>query len=108
MTVKSITKDDKAYIGGLYASKHLTVKQLAEQYRTSTRTIGRVLEERGLATPVPRLKDEAHRVMLLLKQHNVTYPHLRDILENHAASTKPAPKNPAINALHSDLCYINR
>lgn len=53
-----------------YANKQ-PIKLLAEQFNTSTRTIGRVLEEGGLATPVPRLKGEAYQVMKFLDEQHL-------------------------------------
>lgn len=104
MTVKSLSAEYKQTICKAYTDKLMNITELAEWYSTSARTIGRVLEERGLATPVPRLKGEAHQTMLLLNKHGITYPQLSAILENHATSLKPIPKAPAVNALqHASL-----
>lgn len=89
-TVKSLGIFAKEAIVQGYKDK-ITLKRLAELHHTSPRTIGRVLEERGLLTPVPRLKGEAHNVMkglasmgvssedalsliTVLKAHNIAKP----------------------------------
>lgn len=99
MTVKHIPEHHKDLLCDAYNNKTHSLKQLAQIHKTSTRSIGRVLEERGLATPVPRLKGEAHQTMLLLKEYGITYSHLCAILKNHAISTTTPPKKPAVNAL---------
>lgn len=74
VTVKSLSEFEKNQIVAAYQAKDRTLKQLAGAFYTSPRTIGRVLEERGLATPVPRLKGEAHKVMEMLKFHGIDGP----------------------------------
>lgn len=80
MTVK-LAKHTKDNIRLVYTRKTLTIKEMTQFFGVSSRTIGRVLEEGGLATPVPRLKGEAHQVMLLLKKHNLTPVTLTALLE---------------------------
>lgn len=63
-----------------YKAKTLTLGELAKHFNTSSRTIGRVLEERGLATPVPRLKGEAYMVMKVLQERNIAPENLEAIL----------------------------
>lgn len=82
MTVKSLKHAEKDSICLAYRAKTLTIKELASYFNTSSRTIGRVLEERGLATPVPRLKGEAYQVMQLLKEHNLDIAQLKDMIEH--------------------------
>ena len=68
--VKCISEFEKDNVVASYKNKvPLTI--LAVHHNTSTRTIGRVLEERGLATPVPRLKGEAYTVMKALQQADI-------------------------------------
>lgn len=80
MTVKCLITEQKDAICRAYTHKTLSITDMAKCYKTSTRTISRVLEERGLATPVPRLKGEAYQVMQLLKQHNLDIDSLKDLL----------------------------
>jgi hypothetical protein len=72
MQVKILNDIQKDVICTLYTAKTHTIKKLATEYHTSPRTIGRVLEERGLATPVPRIKGEAYHALKLLQKHNLT------------------------------------
>jgi len=53
MTVKCITKTQKAIIAQQYCFIKVPVKSLAQDYQVSTRTIHRVLVEQGVA-PVRR------------------------------------------------------
>lgn len=71
VTVKTFDEFQKNSIVGIYGEKKYTVKAIAKMFSTSTRTIGRVLEERGLAQPVARLKGEAYTVMKALKEADI-------------------------------------
>lgn len=84
MTVKCLTESQKQIICQWYKQKLYTQTQLAKQFSTSTRTINRVLEEKGLATPVARLKGEAYQVMQVVKEFGLDAQRLR------AALTAPA------------------
>lgn len=66
ITVRCLTKAEKDLIVQQYQNK-ASLKSLAFLFEVSTRTIGRVLEERDLLTPVPRIKGEAYKMMRLLK-----------------------------------------
>lgn len=91
MTVKSLSEDDKNSIVQMYQTKKFSMAEIAEFWFTSTRTIGRVLEERGLATPVPRLKGEAHQVMLVLKEWDIEdAAGLRILLEGLTSLAAPS------------------
>ena len=87
MTVRIFGIEAKDQICLAYAHKTMNLRELAYHYNTSTRTIGRVLEERGLATPVPRLKGEAYQAMKVLKEFDLTPTELWAHLS--------APKTPA-------------
>jgi len=82
MTVKKLSHEQKDDIVRAYNLKTLKLFELAQFFGTSPRTIGRVLEERGLATPVPRLKSEAYQVMQLLKEHQLDLIGLKDRLSS--------------------------
>lgn len=81
MTVKSLSAEKKQEIVAHYKAKTMTLKQMSVIYFRSARTIGRVIEEAGLATPVPRLKGEAYRAIKLLQQHNLSVDQLEKLLE---------------------------
>ena len=83
MAVRAIKENIKDALINSYSNKELNIAQLAKQYNVSTRTVGRVIEERGLATPVPRLRGEAYQVMQLLAEFELTIDDLKDILVNH-------------------------
>ena len=96
MKVKCVPEYTKDQICLAYNNKALTLKELSDYFKTSTRTIGRVLEERGLATPVPRLKGEAYLAMQVLGEYGVTAAQLRPLLE--AVSTQ-TPLSPDVQAV---------
>ena len=87
MKVNCIKESNKDAIVELYTKKVSNITELAKAYDTSNRTIGRVLEERGIASPVPRLQGEAYLVMKLLKDYDVTIYALEAILIEHAENT---------------------
>lgn len=80
MSVKCVNPTQKQIIADWYQAKILNQKELAQRFATSERTINRILEERGLATPVARIKGEAYQVMQLLKKHGIGLPELKDVL----------------------------
>lgn len=90
ITVRCLSEAEKAAVAWYYSNYKYPIKNLAVIYKTSPRTIGRVLHEKGLATPVPRIKGEAKRVMDLLKKYGVTLEVLESALESHCQPTKPS------------------
>jgi hypothetical protein len=80
MTVKRFPEEIKDDICRAYSHKTLNLTELSKVFNTSSRTIGRILEERGLATPVPRLKGEAYTVMQILAKHNINAEQLERVL----------------------------
>lgn len=62
--------------------------QIAFHIGCSTRTVGRVLAARGVATAVPRLQDEARDVMKLLKKHDINPKELHLILQDYKSGQK--------------------
>lgn len=84
MSVKCLNKHQKKYIVYLYINKMMNIKELAETYYVSPRTINRVLVEAGVATTVARIKGEAYQVMQLLKKYGYTADSLEHLLEEMA------------------------
>jgi transposase-like protein len=81
MKVRCFTELEKDEIILDYTSKRYTVTELAEGWDVSRRTINRVLEERGVPSPVPRLQGEAHQVMQILDRHCLSADTLEERLE---------------------------
>jgi DeoR/GlpR family transcriptional regulator of sugar metabolism len=81
MTVKCLTLTEKHFIAEQYDQRKMTQKELSEAFLVSERTINRVLIEKGLATPITRIKGDAYLVMQLLKKHNLDLAKLTRILE---------------------------
>ena len=71
MTVQCLNPLEKETIIGLFTAKLYTQRELAKEYKTSERTINRVLVEAGIATTVPRIKGEAYMAIKLMKKHDV-------------------------------------
>lgn len=72
MTVKCLRDFQKDLACSWYKQKLKSQKELAEHFNTSERTINRVLIERGLATPVARIKGEAYHVMQYLQTMGIS------------------------------------
>lgn len=86
--VRCLTNAEKQDIVGSYQVHKTQIKELSKIYGVSERTIGRVLEGAGLASPVPRIQGEAYQVMQLLKQYGITTAaELRPYLEETAPQT---------------------
>jgi hypothetical protein len=71
MKVRCFTELEKDEIILDYVTKRFTVTELAEGWDVSRRTINRVLEERDVPSPVPRLQGEAYEVMQILAKRNI-------------------------------------
>jgi len=80
MSVKCLSKIEKDAIIWSYLNHKSPLVNLAATFQTSTRTIGRVLEEAGLATPVPRLKGEGYLALQACKKHGIDPKDLDNIL----------------------------
>lgn len=80
MTVKILNEAQKDTIERWYDQKILNQLELSQHFNVSERTINRVLEERGLATPVARLQGEAYKVMALLREYGLDYALLEECL----------------------------
>lgn len=89
MPVKCLSEAAKSVICDVYTNQRAKVSDLAYRWDTSPRTIRRVLEENGLASPVPRLKGDAHYVMQLLKEFGIPANKLRSVLEQHQKAYAP-------------------
>lgn len=113
ITVKSLSEHTKDDIVESYKSKH-TLASMAKMFNTSSRTIGRVLEERGLLTPVPRLQADAKAVMAIMEKrslHAVDLDQIMGLLQKNeifrmsdleAALSKPAVTPQAVQT------YLNQ
>lgn len=80
ITVKCVDDFVKDGIVAMYQTKKYTIKNIAAIHSTSTRTVGRVLEEAGIALPREGARGEAKAVMKLLAERNVTSADLTAIL----------------------------
>lgn len=79
--VQCLTKHQKDYTIHYYNKKMLNIKELAEHFKVSPRTIGRVLDEYEIARPTARAKGEAYNVMKLLEKYGLNYATLKMMLE---------------------------
>lgn len=82
MTVRCLTDLQKGAVAHRYRLRMDNQKQLALRFNCSERTINRVLVENGLATPIERIKGDAHYVMQLLKKYQIAPTELERILES--------------------------
>jgi hypothetical protein len=84
VTVKCLTEVQKDAVVAYYKANVMNLKEMALCFGTSPRTVSRVLQERGLATPVPRLKGEAYQAVQLMKKYNLTVPGLKTVLDQYS------------------------
>lgn len=84
MSVKCLTTMEKDYVVFLYQTKKMTLKHISKLMVVSPRTVQRVLIERGLATPVARVKGEAYQAIKLLHKYKVDIKDLESILNSQA------------------------
>ena len=86
-TVKCITKRQKDCIVHFYKNQQMSIKEMAQHFARSPRTIGRVLDEYEIPRPTARAKGEAYNVMKLLDKYHLNYATLKMMLERkHAHS----------------------
>lgn len=71
MTVRCLSKEQKETMIGFYTAKLYNQLELAKLFKTSERTVNRVLVEAGIATAIPRLKGEAYTAIKLMEKHQV-------------------------------------
>ena len=89
INVRCLNEHDKNAIVEVYLSHQPTLVALADAWDVSPRTIGRVLDERGIATPMPRVHAEARKVLKVLQQHNITVYELEDVLNVYRGKNQP-------------------
>ncbi len=92
MTVKCLNQYQKQCIASTYVHSNTSLSDLAFQYNTSNRTIGRVLNEFGLSGPLTRIEEDAKKVMRILKQFDVSPDTLSEVLEMRQAMLRPRTK----------------
>lgn len=93
MTVKCLPENQKALIAEWYQKKIYTQKELAKHYDVSERTIHRILEEKGLATPVARIKGEAYQLVKLVRSYGLTNADLEQLLKTVGSSVPLAQES---------------
>lgn len=93
MTVRTLTPNQKDTLVSWYSQKLYNQKQIAERFNTSERTVNRVLIERGLATPVARIKGEAHQLVKLVRSYGLTNADLEKLLQTVGSSVALAEES---------------
>ena len=83
MTVKKLNSAGKSEVLKMYFSKEYTLTEIAFMLEVSRRTVGRVIIEAGLATPVPRLQGEAYQAMKILNKYDISVSKLEDLLKGY-------------------------
>lgn len=91
MTVKSLTPAQKKNIVYQWQTKQMNMTQLAAAYNTSTRTIGRVLIEAGVATHQERYEANKQAIYELTLKHQISYNQLRLMLEKTFPTNRNKP-----------------
>lgn len=81
MTVKSFPSFIKDQVVKAYTQEKKTISWLAQFWNTSPRTIGRILEEYEIASPMARAKGEAYIALQACKKHGVDPHQLEQLLD---------------------------
>lgn len=76
MTVRCLSENQKQQICIYHEEDGLTIKEIADDYKVSSRTVSRVLDEYG---SVPK----GNRIVELLKKYNVTESELKTLLKRY-------------------------
>lgn len=76
-----LTEAQKTAIVDVYNDGKRNVKQIAAFLKVSERTIGRVLKERGIASPMAARSAEAKEVMAILNKYNIDSGDLESIFQ---------------------------
>lgn len=58
------------------------VSETARVFDTSRRTVGRILEQHGIARPLQKLRGEAYHIQDLLSKYNLSVMDVRRIIES--------------------------
>lgn len=78
-------------IGTYYRTNQLSIKELAEAFGVSTRTIGRTLQKQGIPLPGQIKNGNGQHVLNLLKEYGVSVSRLRLLLEQDKKTRKTLP-----------------
>jgi hypothetical protein len=84
MAVKKLTPAQKEAIITVYNAKTRTIKQIAEFLGVSSRTVSRVLEEKGIAGPMAVRSGQAAQLMALLHKRGINPADMEKILDTPA------------------------
>lgn len=86
MTKSKLADSDKQWLVDIYSRGNHTMKEVAEKFDVSVRTVGRILVEYGADTPVIRARSELSQIKKVLKKHNLEV-HDLDLALTGAIST---------------------
>jgi len=82
MSKRKLTDAQKDMIVLNFQHKRMTISKMAETLEVSTRTIGRVLTEAGLAGPITQVRENAAKFMKIMASYGITTDaHLTVILD---------------------------
>lgn len=79
MAVKALTEQQKDAAVLVYQSKTRTIKQIAGYLGISTRTLGRILVEKGVMPAKIKKTEQDEQLLTMLRDHNIGVKEINEI-----------------------------
>lgn len=85
MTVTVLYEWEKEEAAGLYKTRFHTIERLANYFNVSTTTMRRALMEQKVILPKPVLSIDQHKMLLIIKNNNISLYELNDLVRGYRA-----------------------
>ena len=88
MTVTVLYEWEKKEAAGLYKTRFHTIERLASYFNVSTTTMRRALMEQKVILPKPVLSIDQHKMLMIIKNNNISLYELNDLVRGYRAYAK--------------------
>lgn len=88
MTVTVLYEWEKKEAAGLYKTRFHTIERLASYFNVSTTTMRRALMEQKVILPKPTLSIEQHKMLMIIKNNNISLYELNDLVRGYRSYAK--------------------
>ena len=88
MTVTVLYEWEKKEAAGLYKTRFHTIERLASYFNVSTTTMRRALMEQKVILPKPVLSIDQHKMLMIIKNNNISLYELNDLVRGYRAHAK--------------------
>ena len=85
MTVTVLYEWEKKEAAGLYKTRFHTIERLASYFNVSSSTMRRALMEQRVILPKPTLSIDQHKMLLIIKNNNISLYELNDLVRGYRA-----------------------